>query len=160
MDSKFPVIEKTELKGLGVTEIKISQQLKKFTGLHTYIYGIVLSTDSSYQTCLIMVSLILGFKWKYIAAFTSWFDSPLCKLTISTFTYLHPKMPTNQRGATTLPVFPSSTSAGCIANSLNKHTLKCSLVDLSASTTKMDLAYVSFPYPGGDRGKVTCTMLT
>lgn len=64
MISKSPVIGKTELKGLGVTEMKLSQQLKKVHWLkyiHEYM-SIVFSTDSSYQTCLIMVSSILSFK--------------------------------------------------------------------------------------------------
>lgn len=69
MVSKSPVIGKTEFKGLGVTEIKLSQQFKKFTYTYVHLwltYSIVLSTDSSYQTCLIMVSLILGFKGNYV----------------------------------------------------------------------------------------------
>lgn len=137
--------------------MKLSQQLKKFTGLHTVSYSAQFLPNLPDHGFLNS-----GFQMKIcVAAFIFRFDSPFYTLTISTFPYYSLKC-LQTRGAmlTVLPVFPNSTSASCIANCPNKHTLKCSLVELSASSIELHVAYLSFPHAGGDRGKVTCTMLT
>lgn len=71
---------------------------------------------------------------------------------------------------TAFPVFPSSTS-GAVEATAWTNTLKCPLVEPSASTAEMDVTFVSFPHAGGERkgylhyahfrkAKTTCNMDT